>query len=132
MRHGFGPLSGHFMGYGDGGTIIFLGFFIIVALLFMALLTEFFRSKDHPEQNTLLKILKEKYARHEIGADEFRERGMLLEDEYWCDADCPEMMRLKERYARCEIDSREFVKRREELGELRDKPSPASFKERPA
>jgi len=116
----------------DGGTVIFLGFFIIAALVLMALLTACFRGKNHPEQNTLLKILKEKYARHEIGDDEFRERSMLVEDEYWRDADCPEMVRLKERYARCEIDSREYIKRREEIGELRDKPSPASFKERPA
>ena len=120
------------MEYGDGGTVIFLGLFIIVALVLMALLTEFFRRKNHLEQEPLLKILQEKYARHAISADEYQERSMLLEDEYWLAADGPEMMMLKERYARCEIDSREYVKRREELGELRDKSSSASFKERPA
>jgi hypothetical protein len=57
---------------------------------------------------------------------------MLLEDEYWLDADDPEMLRLKESDARCEIDSREYVKQREELKEIRDRASSASFNERPA
>ncbi len=83
------------MEYGDGGTVIFLGLFIIVALVFMALLTEFFSRKNHSGHKALLKILQEKHARHEIGADEYRERSKLLEDEYWSEADGPEMMTLK-------------------------------------
>jgi uncharacterized membrane protein len=132
MKYAFGPIPGLFMAHNDGGTTIFFGVFIVIALLFMALFTEFFRWKNHPEQNTVLKILKEKYARHEISADEYRERSMLLEDEYWLDADDPEMRLLKESYARCGIDSRQYVKRRAELGELRDQSSSASFKERHA
>jgi uncharacterized membrane protein len=129
MSHGFEFIHGPLMEHDDGGTIIFLGFFIIAALVFMALLTEFFRWKNHSEHNTLLKILKEKYARHEINADEYRKRSMILGDQYWLDVDDPEMLLLKKRYARCEIDSREYVKRRQEIKE-RNKISPAVLKER--
>jgi uncharacterized membrane protein len=131
MRHALELIHGPFMEHDDGGTVIFFGFFIIAALVLMDLLTEFFGRKNHPEQNTLLKILKEKYARHVIGADEYRERSMILEDEYWLDADDPEMMMLKERYAGCEMDSREYVKRREEISERR-RISTCSLKERHA
>jgi uncharacterized membrane protein len=124
-------MYGFIMEQDDGGTVIFLGFYIIAALVLMALLNECFRRKNHAEQKTLLNILKEKYARHEIGADEYRERSMILEDEYWLDADEPEMMTLKERYARREIDSREYVKRREEIKE-RSRISAAVLKERTA
>jgi len=115
MRDAFEPIHGPFIACDDGGTVIFLGFFIIAALLVMALLTGYLRKKNHPEHNSLMSLLKERYARRDIGADEFRERGIILEDAYWLDADDPEMMTLKERYARCEMDSREYVKKRNDL-----------------
>lgn len=132
MRHAFGSWQGHFMGYGDGGTIIFWVLLVIAVIALIAILTDRVRKKNRPEHNRLMSLLKEKYARREISADEYRERSMILGDEYWLDADDPEMMRLKESYARREIDSREYVKRREELREMRTKAPSASFKERPA
>jgi len=131
MRHAFEPLQGHFMGYGDGRATIFWILLVIAVIALIAILTERSRKKSRPEHGRLMSLLKEKYAKHEIDADECRERSMVLEDEYWIDAVDPEMMRLKERYARCEIDSREYVKRREELGQTRDKSSSASLNERP-
>ena len=131
MRDAFGPIHGPFIACDDGGTVIFLGFFIIAALVFMALLTGYLGKKNHPERSSLMNLLKERYARREIGADEFRERRMILEDEYWLDADAPEMVTLRERYARCEMDSREYVKRREEIKE-RSRISASVLKERPA
>lgn len=131
MRHAFGPLQGHFMGYGDVGATIFLFVLVFAVIVLIAILTDRSRKKSNPEHDRLISLLKDKYARHEISADEYRERSMILEDEYWLDADDTEMMRLKERYARCEIDSREYVKRREELGEMRDKSSSGYFNERP-
>jgi uncharacterized membrane protein len=125
MRHGFGSMHGYFAG-NDGGLTV------IVLLALIVLIVHASTRKNHPEHDRLMSILKGKYAEKVIGPDEFRERSVLLEDEYWLDADDPEMMTLKERYARCEIDSREYVKRREEIGELRDKSSSASFKGRPA
>lgn len=50
-----------------------------------------------------------------IDADAYRERIMILDDEYWLDSNISAMMILKERYANCEIDSREYIKRRDEL-----------------
>jgi uncharacterized membrane protein len=130
MRHGFGP--GHFLGYGDGGTTIFWILMVILAIVVIAILFSRSRKNSHPEHARLLSLLKEKYARHEIGADEYRERSMILDDEYWLDDGDPEMMQLKERYARCEIDSREYVRQREELRAMREGASSASFIERPA
>jgi uncharacterized membrane protein len=132
MRHAFGSLQGHFMGYGDGGATIFGVLVVIAVIALIAILTDRARKKSHPEHNRLMILLKEKYARREISADAFRERSMILEDEYWLDDDDPEMMQLKERYARCEIDSREYVRQREELRAMREGVSPASFNERPA
>lgn len=89
-----------------------------------------FRKKNHPEHNKLLEILEEKYAINEISADEYRERSMLIEDEYWLDLDNPSMMILKERYANCEINSREYVVRRDELKGKRNKSPLDILKER--
>ena len=34
-------------------------------------------------------MLEEKYVTNEISADEYRERKMVIEDEYWLDSDNP-------------------------------------------
>ena len=132
MRYAFGPMRGHFMGYGDGGSTIFWILLVILIIVLIAVLVSLFRRKSHPEQARLLSLLKEKYTRREISTDEYRERKIVLDDEYWLDDDYPEMMQLKERYARCEIDSREYCKQREELRATRNGTSSASFSERPA
>jgi uncharacterized membrane protein len=132
MRHGLGYTHGYFMGYGGVSSVILWVGLAVALLALIALLVEHFRKKKHPGHNTLMKILEEKYYKHEISADEYRERSMILEDEYWLDPHDPEMVILKERYAKCEIDSREYVKRRDELKERSDRFSSASFKEGPA
>jgi putative membrane protein len=132
MRYAFGPMRGHFMGYGDGGATIFWILLAILAIVLIAALVSLFRRKSHPEQARLMSLLKEKYARREISADEYRERKIVLDDEYWLDDDYPEMMRLKERYARCEMASREYCEQREELRAMRNGAAAASFSERTA
>jgi len=115
MRHGLGTEHGYFTSWASGGTIILFILLILVVIALIAFSSEHFRKKNHPEHNRLLEILKEKYIKGEISADEYRERSMIIDDEYRLDSDIPAMMILKERYANCEIDSREYVQRREEL-----------------
>jgi uncharacterized membrane protein len=115
MRHGFGTEHGYLTSWSSGGTIILFVLLILVVIALIAFLSEYFRKKNHPEFNRLLEILKEKYVEGEISADEYRERSMIIDDEYRLDSDIPAMMILKERYANGEIDSREYVERREEL-----------------
>lgn len=116
MGHGFGSGHGYyFMSYANGGTIILLILLGIAIIALIAFFSDHFRKKSHPEHRRFLEILKDKYVKNEITADEYRERSMVLDDEYWLDSDNPAMMILKERYSRCEIDSREYVERRKEL-----------------
>lgn len=100
----------------------------VIALI--AFTRDHFRKKNHPEHNKLLEILEEKYVTNEISYDEYLERSMLIEDEYWLNSDNPTMMILKEQYAKCEIDSREYVERRDELKEKRNKSPLDILKER--
>ena len=130
MRHGFGTGHGYFTGWANGGTIIISLLLVTAVIALIAFTREHFRKKNHFEHNKLLEILEEKYAINEISADEYRERSMLIEDEYWLDSDNPTMMILKERYAKCEIDSREYVERREELKGRRNKSALDVLKER--
>ena len=130
MRHGFGIQHGYFTGWPNGGTIIILILLVTAVIALIAFTRDHFRKKDHPEHNKYLELLKEKYATSEISADEYNERSMLIEDEYWLDAGDPAMMMLKERYANCEIDSREYVNRREQLKGRRNKSPLDILKER--
>ncbi len=115
MRRGFGVAHGYFTGWTNGGTIIILILLVTAVIALIAFTRDHFRKKNHPKHNKILQILEEKYVTNEISADEYRERSMLIDDEYWLDSDNPTMMILKERYAKCEIDSREYVERREAL-----------------
>lgn len=130
MRHGFSTEHGYFTGWANGGTIIISLLLVTAIIALIAFTRDHFRKKNHPEHNKLLEILEEKYAINEISADEYHERSMLIEDEYWLDSDNPSMMILKERYANCEIDSREYVVRRDELKGKRNKSPLDILKER--
>lgn len=115
MRHGFS--SGHWydMGYGAGGMMFLFILLVIAIIALIAFLSGYFMKKNHPEHGRLLELLKAKYVKNEISADEYRERSMLLDDEDLMDVNDPAMAILKERYAKCEISSREYVERRDEL-----------------
>lgn len=79
MRHGFGTELAYYTRWVNGGTIIFL---ILLVIALTAFLSEHFKKKNHPEHNKILETLKEKYETNEISADEYRERSMLVDDEY--------------------------------------------------
>lgn len=127
MRHGF--ISAHSSNVGSWGTISLLILLIAAIIVLVVFLSEYFR-KRNPENNELLEILKEKYVRGEISADEYRERSILLEDEEWLETDDSALKLLKEQYAKCEFDSREYVKRRDELLKIRKKSPMEMLKER--
>ena len=130
MRHGFGTEYSYYTGWANRGTIILLILMVIAVIALIAFIRDHFRKKNHPEHNKLLEILKEKYVTNEINADEYRERSMLIEDEYCLNSDNPSVMILKQRYAKCEIDSREYVERREELKGRSNKSALDVLKER--
>ncbi|HZK86051.1 MAG TPA: SHOCT domain-containing protein [Desulfosporosinus sp.] len=130
MRHGFGTEHGYFTGWANGGTMIVSLLLVTAVIALIAFTRDQFRKKNHPGHTKLLEILEEKYAINEISADEYHERSMLIEDEYWLDSDNPTMMILKERYAKCEIDSREYVERRDALKGNRNKSPLDILKER--
>lgn len=129
MRHGFAIGYGNYTGWANGGTI-FLILLVIAVTILIALNRDHSKKKHHPEYNKLMEILKEKYLTNEISAHEYRERSMLIEDEFWFDLNNPAMMILKERYAKCDIDSREYVERREELKGRSNKSALDVLKER--
>jgi len=130
MRHGFATDHGYYTGWANGGTIILLILLVLVVIVLTAFINDYFRKKNRPQHNKLLEILQEKYVTNEISADEYREKSMLVDDEYWLDSDDPTMMILKERYAKCEIDSREYVERREELKGRKNKSALEDLRER--
>ena len=130
MRHGFGAMHGYFGG-GDGWATIVMIVLVVALVAVIALIASGVRRRNHPEHDRLMDILKGKYADGTIGESEFRERSMVLGDEYWIEANGPEMMKLKERYARCEIDSREYVRQRDELFDQTSYHAGASYNERP-
>ena len=129
MRHGFGAMHGLFP-RGDGTTIVMIVLLVVLVAL-SALIVSAVRRKNHPEHDRLMDILKGKFADRTIGEGEFRERSMVLGDEYWIEANGPEMMKPKGGYAACEIDSGAYVRQRQELFDQRSFHAGASFNERP-
>src|SRR5665648_1230417 len=91
MRHGFGTEHGYFTGWANGGTMIVSLLLVTAVISLIAFTRDQFRKKNHPGHTKLLEILEEKYAINEISADEYHERSMLIEDEYWLDSDNPTM-----------------------------------------
>ncbi|KNZ43553.1 hypothetical protein AKG39_00490 [Acetobacterium bakii] len=68
-------------------------------------------------------MLKERYAKGDIAADDYRERSMILEDEYyqddyWLYAENAEMIQFKEKYVKGEIDSQEYIEKRTAIKKL--------------
>lgn len=52
MERIIAPINGYFMEQDDGGTVFFLGFLIVAALVVMALLTEFLSVSSGKERST--------------------------------------------------------------------------------
>lgn len=105
MRHG------NYMGNGYSGSLIFFAILIaLIVIIVIALLSA--KHKPNPDNVRILEILKERYARDEINANEYRERKMIIEDE---ETSGLSMLILEEKYARGEIDSKEFCSKRNEI-----------------
>ncbi len=68
-------LGGHYWGMGWWWIIVL---FIIVAIVWMALKTKNKNNNNTSFGKTPLEILKERYARGEIGKEEFEERNKNL------------------------------------------------------
>ncbi|AHF08493.1 SHOCT domain-containing protein [Desulfitobacterium metallireducens] len=120
MRYGLGTNHGYATGWASGGTIILIFLMVIVSIAVFSFSNDYFKKKNHPKHNKLLKILEDKYINEEISDDDYIERNSLLDDEYLLHSDNPAIMQLKEQYAKCEIDSREYIKRKKELSERRN------------
>jgi len=116
---------------GSGMTIGMVVILLVALLAAIIVIVALVRRKKHPEHDRLMDILKGKHADGTIGESEYRERSMVLGDEYWIEANGPEMLKLKELYARCELDSREYVKQRAELFDQRSYYAEAAASERP-
>ncbi len=109
--------QGYFTGHYYSGTILFDILIIVVVIVVTIFISDYFRKRNHPYQSILLRILRDKYIRNEISAEDYRERSMMLNDEYWLDSNDAAMADLKMEYAKCEISSREYVERKEALNE---------------
>lgn len=105
MRHGY------FMGYGYNGASIFIVILVLIAVVLLLIAINS-NKKVNPQTRVLLEILKERYVRDEISADEYRERSMIIEDDENFDSVA---MNLKEQYVRGEIDSNEFCSKRNKV-----------------
>ena len=103
------------MGYGYNGPTILLLLLIFAVVLLYLLLRDYFKRKDSPVNGRILEMLKQRFVKNEISADEYTERKIHIEDEGCKD---PVMFILKERYALGDIDSKEFDERRNEINIL--------------
>jgi uncharacterized membrane protein len=123
LRHEFGIEHS----WENGSVIIFIIFLVITVIALIVVLRQLSKKENGSGDNYFLEILREKYIKKEISADEYGERSRYLDDEYdengeyWFDTDNPAVMIIKERYAKCEIDSREFIEKREALRDRKKK-----------
>lgn len=68
---------GHMEGYGWGGMLLFWG--ILIAAFALLVRNCFGTCSGHARKKTALDLLKERYARGEIGRDEFEQKKRDLE-----------------------------------------------------
>ncbi len=106
MRHGF------YMGYGCNGSIIMTILLIGAIIFFITLIRDYFRKRDNTNLIRIMEVLKQRYVKDEITANEFRERSIILENEESTD---PNILILMERYAVGEISTEEFIQKRDEI-----------------
>jgi len=94
---------GRYIGYGFYGSYILSSLVILIMILLIFFLL-YKQKKNHLFENCM-KMLKERYVREEIGADEFREKKAVIEG---LEVSDPILISLVERYVRGEIDSKGF------------------------
>jgi uncharacterized membrane protein len=97
MRHG------RYMGFGFYGSYI-LSILVVLIIILLIVFLFYKQRKDLPfEEN--MEILKERYVREEISADEFKEKRSVIEG---LEVSNPAVVSLVHRYVKGEIDSRSF------------------------
>ena len=97
MRHGRN------MGYGFYGSYI-LSILVILIIILLIVYLLYKQRKELPFKENM-EILKERYVREEISADEFREKRSVIEGLEVSDT---AVVSLVDRYVKGEIDSRDF------------------------
>lgn len=106
MRHGH-----YMMGYGFYGAYILFVFFIIMVIAAVILFKVKQNKKFNFEQS--LELLKERYVRDEITADEFREKKAVIDEINEVPNNV--LLILVDRYVRGEIDTKEFYSKKSEI-----------------
>lgn len=120
MKTSFMSHHGYYSGWSSEGSVLLLILLVTTVILLIILISKVTKSIRIPEYDELLNILKERYAKGEITADDYRERSIILEDEYnqddyWEYAENTEMVLIKGKYAKGEIDSREYIEKSEAI-----------------
>ena len=98
------------------GVSLSYSLFFMVGVLIAAIIGIFLvfnaLKRNSPEHERIIDLLKVRYAKNEIDADNYYEVKSILEDE---DSDSPAILVLKERYASGNLSSIEFIKKRDEI-----------------
>ena len=97
MRYGRG------MGYGFYGSYILSILVILIIISLIVYILYIKKKKPYFEKD--IEILKERYVREEISADEFREKRSVIEG---LEVSGPVVIALVDRYAKGEINSKDF------------------------
>jgi len=104
MRHG------RYMGYGFYGSYI-LSILVVLIIISLVVFLLYNRRKNSTFEKSM-EVLKERYVREEISADDFRERRAVIEGVEYSN---PSLITLVDKYAKGEVDSKEFSTIMEEI-----------------